>query len=1112
MSTDNSITAAITGLLDASSHTFTEADFRVAVTDPTELHWIGGISKRVNGGTFEPKLGTFWIPNPMVRDLRVGMPMWQWEVAKGVGADTIESLACSFAEIDDGTIPEQLIRIAKAVEAGLPMPTAMVMSGDDRHGGSPGKSIHMFWRYTSTLSLAMQDEWKIVQGALIETLGGDNSIRDIARRMRWGIPCSKQSGPKFITPNPKQYRYQTVLHVGDRVDFQSMQAWAATQLLSLEEEKRIVASQPYPISIVELDFSTSVLPPLTTNSRSNTPANNTAREVIDFSTVLVAGGLSLRSEALETFKHKDKHQVCCPFHTDHTASAFVRVAPNGVMFLHCVVEGKTWWDNTGATTPKATPRPVAPITGHVTYGAADLEGGKYFPNFKINTGRSIIGMRAPKGVGKTARLKEIVRMARSVKDVEGNQVVPIIVLTHRRELAKQLARRLNLPCYLDSKGKLETTPGVVVCYDSVTRIDTIKLRGWDVEPQKYMVIIDESEQVIRHTFGGTMTGPKSLESYSTVRDIIRDAQMVFLSDADLSDLSIDMVVEMRKADRNKDVILHDVVLPLKWQYRMTSDRAAMDARVFTAWGMGQRIVVPMVACDDSTMLAKQLMKRDPTRKVMLINQDMIKTKPVMDFLAAIASGGEVADLAIKGIDALVYSPSIGTGVSIDTTDHFDAIFCYAFAAITAEDVFQLVHRVRHPKSDRIDFWIQPSGQPKETDPHKIAKSLLTLTSKTAKEVRLHGGNTTLLLDYVVGSTARVEVGSETADARCQYHISPYDNHHFNLYCKVLAHERSHGGAGGNLREGMVSYLDGQDLTHPWIDLDDTNYLSPNQRDEVNGFRTEVREEAAKERGERVFNQVLRPIEAIKLIVEPADQVESDECEKARHHDFFGGGHHNVDTLVLDRKGKLKSAARKAASLALLQESEVRADEAKKRGGANLPPAGIKERLAVTQQDIRQMHADMPTSALTHVQQRSAAIYDILAWHGITDLSQHVTAVPVAVAEEATKRAWRNKALLESRGITVRGNAFKIEEPFRLLADTLKQLRIQIKRNKVEVGKTAAGKRIERCTSVNIKMETVKAIYELASVHKQRLLDHRVEEDSQPVVGEVDIEDLLLMVG
>ncbi len=92
---------------------------------------------------------------------------------------------------------------------------------------------------------------------------------------------------------------------------------------------------------------------------------------------------------------------------------------------------------------------------------------------------------------------------------------------------------------------------------------------------------------------------------------------------------------------------------------------------------------------------------------------------------------------VKNVDALLASPSLGTGVDI-CDYHFDAVFG-AFHAVSqsATECAQALHRYRHQVPLHIWVATRPPFGYQETNAEKIQKSMLELNSMTAFLIRIN---------------------------------------------------------------------------------------------------------------------------------------------------------------------------------------------------------------------------------------------------------------------------------------------------------------------------------------------------------------------------------------
>lgn len=196
---------------DHYSRAPSQEQFLSVMTDPGDCHFVGPLS-----GTF--KTGLYFSPNPMTDSDATRPRRWK-DPPSGVAT----KLTTLWVEFDAAEPPAnqaesayamacQLRVLGRLVEWGLPMPTAIVLSSDPRAGGALGKSVHAFWRLTNAqvpLKEAIDHPWPALTKRLVRVLGADPISTDTVAVARVG---------GAVLPN----RVQTVLHLGDRVEFRDV--------------------------------------------------------------------------------------------------------------------------------------------------------------------------------------------------------------------------------------------------------------------------------------------------------------------------------------------------------------------------------------------------------------------------------------------------------------------------------------------------------------------------------------------------------------------------------------------------------------------------------------------------------------------------------------------------------------------------------------------------------------------------------------------------------------------------------------------------------------------------------------------------------------------------
>ncbi len=369
---------------------------------------------------------------------------------------------------------------------------------------------------------------------------------------------------------------------------------------------------------------------------------------------------------------------------------------------------------------------------------------KYPPNVKITTRFLSNAVRLPQlglvaiwsgmGTGKTqlmARFRELYPEMRFLN------------CGHRVNLLKNLSKRLKTEMYSAlSMGDLAKAMGLSITVDSLYKLQT--------ELNEYgCVFIDEACQYLTHLLHSKTCKEHRAEILEVLEYIIRKAKLVVLADAHMDDVTVDFFRAMRPADEVPFIIKNDYKEPGRTVYLYEGDdSSALVAKIYMALMLGLKIMV----VSDSKKFIKKL-EAAMTVKV-FDNQPVFgqgegesesygDNKIIIWSIHAENSGSEeniafIKDISseVKNVDALLASPSLGTGVDIPDY-HFDAVFgVFHGVSLTATDCAQSLHRYRPHVP--LHIWVAPRPPfgYKETNPHKIKERMLNLNEMTAFLIRI----------------------------------------------------------------------------------------------------------------------------------------------------------------------------------------------------------------------------------------------------------------------------------------------------------------------------------------------------------------------------------------
>ena len=151
---------------------------------------------------------------------------------------------------------------------------------------------------------------------------------------------------------------------------------------------------------------------------------------------------------------------------------------------------------------------------------------KYLPVLPSQPGCWLV--KSPMNSGKTFVLKDLIATAARV-----------LVLVHRQSLAKEVARRLKVKCYLDIRAPTLNQDKMVVCINSLHRVDRTDFD---------LVVVEESEQLLR-SLANLPYGQRPNINHAMFRECISQARQVVALDAQMSNLTLNSLEYIRPRER-----------------------------------------------------------------------------------------------------------------------------------------------------------------------------------------------------------------------------------------------------------------------------------------------------------------------------------------------------------------------------------------------------------------------------------------------------------------------------------------------------------------------------------------------------------------------------------
>ena len=353
---------------------------------------------------------------------------------------------------------------------------------------------------------------------------------------------------------------------------------------------------------------------------------------------------------------------------------------------------------------------------------------KYKPDVRVNTARLSDAVRLPESgvvclnsdmnTGKTF-LMEKWRKEHSEARFLNNG--------HRIALLKNLSLRLKTKMYSDiNAGDYPKVTALSITADSLWKLAD-SLKTYDC------IFIDETAQYLTHLLQAKTLKEHRQEIIDVLRYVIYNAKLLVLADAHLTDTEIDFFMSMRPSSEKPYIIQNDWKSggrDVHWYGGGNPSAAVASAESLLASGKKVMIV------SNSKKFIKKCEKNlidlfpDKQHRIKALHGDNSSSPENALFIENIRQ-------EVKSLDAMLSSPTLGTGVDMPDY-HFDVVIGVFYATVqTATDCAQQLWRYR--PNVPMHIWVQPrpSFGYRETNPRKIKDDILWKNSSTGILIRIN---------------------------------------------------------------------------------------------------------------------------------------------------------------------------------------------------------------------------------------------------------------------------------------------------------------------------------------------------------------------------------------
>ncbi|MBD1838888.1 plasmid replication protein, CyRepA1 family [Coleofasciculus sp. FACHB-501] len=345
---------------------------------------------------------------------------------------------------------------------------------------------------------------------------------------------------------------------------------------------------------------------------------------------------------------------------------------------------------------------------NLTYTPNERVNRRYLGELEIPVDAKLIAIKSLRGTGKTESLGGIAQ--KSI--YQGKRV---LVLTHRQQLGVELCNRFGIN-YVSELRDSETRGllGFGLCVDSLHPKSQARFNA--EEWKNCLIIIDEVEQVLGHLLNSstcTSTRVSILKSLKTLiqQNLSSESEgQVIVSDADLSDLSIDYIKALAGFSVEPFIVVNDwKPEDGGWMCHQYGGKNPSElwASLESDIEEGGKPFVCLSAQKEKSKwgtinLEARLIARFPDLRILRIDAETV-ADPTHAAYQCVGNLNEILPM----YDCVLASPSIETGVSIVLKGHFTGVWGI-FQGVTAPNsALQALARVREAVPRH--FWAASRG-------------------------------------------------------------------------------------------------------------------------------------------------------------------------------------------------------------------------------------------------------------------------------------------------------------------------------------------------------------------------------------------------------------------
>jgi len=352
--------------------------------------------------------------------------------------------------------------------------------------------------------------------------------------------------------------------------------------------------------------------------------------------------------------------------------------------------------------------------------------------FNENKNKSVLACKAKWGTGKThIVIRDVIEYSKKPTSRTDGQNRRVVMITENNALNKKFATDFNFISHIENS-QIKNTENVACSSESIQKV---KINETDI------LILDEFETLFNHYESDTFKGD-AYNKFAVLKDCIIKAHKILILDADLSNDRLDIIKQLR----NDDFITYDVKQNnfKDYNFNVYVSKDDFKYNMLNDIENNLKICIASSSKNYNNEIYEELTNKCKNKTILKIDGDAVKISYTSKYHKSKYEGdkllqlknqikndantsilfeteNEIITYSIKtenrnevlddleayiiknGIDILLYTPSIKTGISINET-YFNKTYAYGHSkSLSSREFIQMLFRARNLINKEINI-------------------------------------------------------------------------------------------------------------------------------------------------------------------------------------------------------------------------------------------------------------------------------------------------------------------------------------------------------------------------------------------------------------------------